>query len=99
MLSVASGKSDVSVEDESGRKSMLTPARGRELRKLSDKLERQLSKLDAQIIGIHDQMLEFTSDFERVAQLDQDLRELNEKKKKIEVQWLETANELSGGLA
>ena len=78
---------------------MLTPARGRELRKFSDKLERQLSKLDAQIIGIHDQMLESTSDFERVAQLDQDLRELNEKKKKIEVQWLETANELSGGLA
>ena len=76
---------------------MLTPARERELRKLSDKLERQLSKLDAQIIGIHDQMLEFTSDFERVAQLDQDLRELNEKKEKIEVQWLETANELSGG--
>ena len=99
MLSVASGKSDVNVEQESGRKSILTPARERELRKLADKWERQLSKLDAQIIGIHDQMLEFTSDFERVAQLDQDLRALNEKKEKIELQWLETADELSGGLS
>ena len=78
---------------------MLTPARERELRKLTDKLERQLSKLDAQIVGIHDQMLEFASDFERVAELDQNLRELNEKKEKIEVQWIETADGLSGGVS
>jgi hypothetical protein len=44
-------------------------------------------------------MLEFASDFERVAELDQNLRELNEKKEKIEVQWIETADGLSGGLS
>ncbi len=76
---------------------MLTPARERELRKLMDKFERQLSKLDVQITVIHKRMLEFASDFERVAQLDKDLRDVNETKENIEVQWLEAAHELSGG--
>ncbi len=97
MLSSAAGKSVVNGSDESPNKSMLTPARERELRKLMDKFERQLSKLDVQITVIHKRMLEFASDFERVAQLDKDLRDVNETKESIEVQWLEAAHELSGG--
>ena len=42
-------------------------------------------------------MLEFASDFERVAQLDKELRELHETKDSIELQWLEAADELSDG--
>ncbi len=97
MLSSAAGRSVANGSDESPNKSMLTPARERELRKLMDKFERQLSKLDVQITVIHKRMLEFASDFERVAQLDKDLRDVNETKENIEVQWLEAAHELSGG--
>jgi hypothetical protein len=42
-------------------------------------------------------MLEFSGDFERVAQLDKELRDLNETKDDIELQWLEAADELSDG--
>jgi hypothetical protein len=42
-------------------------------------------------------MLEFASDFGRVAQLDKELRDLNESKETIELQWLEAADELSDG--
>ncbi len=97
MLSSAAGRSVANGSDESPNKSMLTPARERELRKLMDKFERQLSKLDVQITVIHKRMLEFASDFERVAQFDKDLRDVNETKENIEVQWLEAAHELSGG--
>ena len=76
--------------------SKLSPARERELRKATDKFERQLSKIEVQIGVVHDQMLEFSHDFERVAQCDVELRELNESKETIELQWIEAADELSG---
>ena len=76
--------------------SKLSPARERELRKATDKFERQLSKIEVQIGVVHDQMLEFSHDFERVAQCDVELRELNESKETIELQWIQAADELSG---
>ena len=75
--------------------SKLSPARERELRKATDKFERQLSKIEVQIGIVHDQMLEFSHDFERVAQCDVELRELNESKETIELQWIQAADELS----
>ena len=75
--------------------SKLSPARERELRKATDKFERQLSKIEVQIGVVHDQMLEFSHDFERVAQCDVELRELNESKETIELQWIQAADELS----
>lgn len=97
VLAGAAGKPTAGGVGESQSTSTLTPARERELRKLTDKLERQLSKLDAQVTMVHDQMLEFASEFERVAQLDLELRELNVTRENIELQWLEAADELSGG--
>lgn len=97
MLAGASAKPATGGAGESESTSTLTPARVRELRKLSDKFERQLAKLEAQIVLVHDQMLEFAGDFQRVAQLDVELRELHVTKETIEVQWLETADELSDG--
>jgi hypothetical protein len=41
-------------------------------------------------------MLEFSHDFQRVAQCDVELRELNESKETIELQWIQAADELSG---
>jgi ABC-type multidrug transport system ATPase subunit len=95
MLAGASGKSTSGGAGESKGTSKLTPARERELRKLTDKFKRQLAKLESTIGQIHDQMLEVSGDFERVAQLDKELRELNESKESIELQWLEADEELS----
>jgi len=97
MLAGASAKHATGGAGESENASTLTPARVRELRKLTDKIDRQLAKLEAQIALVHDQMLKSAGDFQRVAQLDGELRELHVTKEKIEVQWLETADELSGG--
>jgi ATP-binding cassette subfamily F protein uup len=97
MLARASGKPTADGAGGSQSTSTLTPARERELRKLTDKFERQLAKLEAQVALVHDQMLEFAGDFERVAQLDKEIRDLNATKENIEVQWLDTADELSAG--
>jgi ATP-binding cassette subfamily F protein uup len=64
---------------------------------LTDKFKRQLAKLESSIGLIHEQMLEFSGDFERIAQLDKELRDLNESKETIELQWLEADDELSDG--
>lgn len=97
MLAGASGKTTSGGAGEGKETSKLTPARERELRKLTDKFKRQLAKLESSIGLIHDQMLEFSADFERVAQLDKELRDLNKTKENIELQWLEAADELSDG--
>jgi ATP-binding cassette subfamily F protein uup len=97
MLAGASGKPTSGGSSDGKGTSKLTPARERELRKLTDKFKRQLGKIEASIGLVHDQMLEFASDFERVGQLDKELKDLNETKENIELQWLEAADELSDG--
>lgn len=97
MLAGASGKPVSGSTGENQVTSTLTPARERELRKLTDKFERQLAKLESSIGLLHDQMLEESGNFERVGQLDKELQDLNETKENIELQWLEAADELSGG--
>jgi len=96
MLASEAAKTGASHNLVSSKVSTLSPARERELRKATDKFERQLSKIEVQIGIVHDQMLEFSHDFERVAQCDVELRELNESKETIELQWIEAADELSG---
>ena len=96
MLASEAAKTGASHNLVSSKVSTLSPARERELRKATDKFERQLSKIEVQIGIVHDQMLEFSHDFERVAQCDVELRELNESKETIELQWIQAADELSG---
>ncbi len=96
MLASEAAKTGASHNLVSSKVSTLSPARERELRKATDKFERQLSKIEVQIGVVHDQMLEFSHDFERVAQCDVELRELNESKETIELQWIQAADELSG---
>lgn len=99
MLAGASGKPTPGGAGDGKGTSKLTPARERELRKLTDKFKRQLAKLETSIGLLHDQMLEESGNFERVGQLDKELRDLNETKENIELQWLEAADELSDGRA
>jgi ABC transport system ATP-binding/permease protein len=83
---------------ESGRtrvKKSSDPARERELRKLLDKYERQLTKVDADISALHLQMAEAADEYSRLGELDIALREMNAKREAIEEQWLEVATELA----
>ena len=96
MLANAAVKTGAAINLVGQKVPKLSPARERELRKATDKFERQLSKIEVQIGVVHDQMLEFSHDFERVAQCDVELRELNESKETIELQWIQAADELSG---
>ncbi|MGB4690612.1 MAG: ABC-F family ATP-binding cassette domain-containing protein, partial [Candidatus Nanopelagicales bacterium] len=73
MLASEAAKTGASHNLVSSKVSTLSPARERELRKATDKFERQLSKIEVQIGIVHDQMLEFSHDFERVAQCDVEL--------------------------
>ena len=77
-------------------KKVSNPARERELRKLLDKYDRQLNKVDTEIKEVHDKMTEVIGDYEKLGELDAILRELNEKRELIEQDWLETATELDG---
>lgn len=71
------------------------PARERELRKLLDKYERQLTKIDAEISVIHHQMAEAADEYSTLGELDIAVREMNAKREAIEEQWLEVATELA----
>lgn len=71
------------------------PARERELRKLMDKYERQLTKVDTEIASIHAQMAEKANDYSALGELDVALREIMTKRDQIEEQWLEVATELA----
>ena len=71
------------------------PARERELRKLLDKYERQLTKIDADVSVIHHQMAEAADEYSKLGELDVALREMKAKREVIEEQWLEVATELA----
>lgn len=82
------------VKATDGSKKESNPARERELRKQLDKFERQLNRFDTEIRQVHDTMAADVGNFEKLAELDAILRELNAKRALIEDQWLETAGEL-----
>lgn len=71
------------------------PARERELRKLLDKYERQLARIDADVSAVHLQMADAAGDYSTLGELDTALREMNTKREAIEEQWLEVATEIA----
>ncbi|MGI8993045.1 MAG: ABC-F family ATP-binding cassette domain-containing protein [Nocardioidaceae bacterium] len=62
-------------------------AAGKELRRV----ERQLSKLGSRIDAVHTEMAEHSSDYERLAALNDALRALEADRDALEVAWLEAA--------
>jgi ATP-binding cassette subfamily F protein uup len=63
----------------------------REARKEATRLERELSRLDARQAELHRLLAEHATSYERVAELDSELRGLTAERGRVEDAWLETA--------
>jgi ABC transport system ATP-binding/permease protein len=63
----------------------------RAARKDLARFERQLDRIDHRIGAVHAAMAEHSTDYERLAELDTELRGLQEEKQAIELAWLEAA--------
>ncbi len=75
-----------------------TPAKpaarlARAAQKEIQRIERQLDRLGEQESALHGEMAEHATDFERIAGLDAQLRELTQQRDELETRWLELAEE------
>ncbi|MBE1587759.1 ABC-F family ATP-binding cassette domain-containing protein [Nonomuraea angiospora] len=89
------GAAGTSAPDEAkGGLPGLSAKEERELRKELNRLERQLDKLSDQESRLHAAMADAASDYEKLASLDAQLREIITQKDTIEAEWLEVADRL-----
>ncbi|MFH9608131.1 ABC-F family ATP-binding cassette domain-containing protein [Streptomyces sp. NPDC017448] len=65
----------------------------RAAKKELQKVERQLDKLSTRETTLHQQIAEHATDFEKVAKLDAELRELVTERDELEMRWLELAED------
>ncbi|MER7412521.1 ABC-F family ATP-binding cassette domain-containing protein [Streptomyces cacaoi] len=63
----------------------------RAAQKEMQRIERQLEKAEARETELHSAMAEHATDFERVASLDEELREVRGRREELELRWLELA--------
>ncbi|MEV8375268.1 ABC-F family ATP-binding cassette domain-containing protein [Kribbella sp. NPDC056861] len=68
-------------------------AAARAAKKELNKIERQLSKLTFNEAKLHDQLAANASNYERLSELDTELRKLTEERAKLESAWLEAAEQ------
>jgi ATP-binding cassette subfamily F protein uup len=68
-----------------------TAAQRREARKTMTRVERQLDRLTERETVLHDELAEHAADYERVAALDAQLREVSAEKASLEDEWLTAA--------
>ncbi|RBQ16837.1 ABC transporter ATP-binding protein [Spongiactinospora rosea] len=66
----------------------------RELRKELSRLERRLDRLGERETGLHTAMAEAADDYERLARLDAELKEIQSEKETVESDWLALADRL-----
>ncbi|MCB5183327.1 ABC-F family ATP-binding cassette domain-containing protein [Streptomyces antimicrobicus] len=66
----------------------------RAAKKELQKIERQLNKLADRETNLHAQIADHATDFEKVARLDAELRELLAEREDLEMRWLELAEEV-----
>ncbi|MBO8193779.1 ABC-F family ATP-binding cassette domain-containing protein [Streptomyces oryzae] len=81
--------------DASGKAPAKAPAKpaalSRAAQKEMQRIERQLEKAEQREAALHAEMAEHATDFERVAGLDAELREVRGKREELEMRWLELA--------
>ena len=65
----------------------------REARKTMARLERQMDKLRSEEDRLHTELADAASDFERLAELDTELREVVARREALEEEWLEVAED------
>ncbi|MFJ6998247.1 ABC transporter ATP-binding protein, partial [Streptomyces sp. NPDC003090] len=68
-------------------------ADARAAKKELQRIERQLDKISSRESTLHTQIAENATDFEKVAKLDAELRELANEREDLETRWLELAEE------
>ncbi|MFF2011560.1 ABC-F family ATP-binding cassette domain-containing protein [Streptomyces sp. NPDC058195] len=71
----------------------LSPQAARAAKKELQKVERQLDKISTRETALHAQIAEHATDFEKVAALDAELRELVAERDELEMRWLELAED------
>lgn len=71
----------------------LSPQAARAAKKELQKVERQLDKISTRETTLHAQIAEHATDFEKVAKLDAELRELVGERDELEMRWLELAED------
>jgi ABC transport system ATP-binding/permease protein len=65
----------------------------RAVKKELQRIERQLDRIAEKEAKLHTEIAENATDFERVAQLDAELRELHDERDELEMRWLEIADD------
>ncbi|MFJ9681087.1 ABC-F family ATP-binding cassette domain-containing protein [Streptomyces sp. NPDC101194] len=71
----------------------VSPQAARAAKKELQKVERQLDKISTRETTLHAQIAEHATDFEKVAKLDAELRELVSERDELEMRWLELAED------
>ncbi|MFD5978227.1 ABC-F family ATP-binding cassette domain-containing protein [Streptomyces bacillaris] len=71
----------------------LSAQEARAAKKELQKVERQLDKISTRETALHKQIAENATDFEKVAKLDAELRELVTERDELEMRWLELAED------
>lgn len=66
---------------------------GRAAKKELQKIERQLDKSSTRETSLHQQIAEHATDFEKVAKLDAELRQLVTEREELEMRWMELAED------
>ncbi|MYZ40079.1 ABC transporter C-terminal domain-containing protein, partial [Streptomyces sp. SID4917] len=66
---------------------------GRAAKKELQKIERRLDKIAGRETTLHQQIADNATDFEKVAKLDAELRELGGERDELEMRWLELAED------
>ena len=70
---------------------MVDAAAARAAKKELNRIERQLAKLTETEAKLHDQLAANASDYERLAELDTELRKLAEERSELETAWFDAA--------
>ncbi|MFH8474791.1 ABC-F family ATP-binding cassette domain-containing protein [Streptomyces sp. NPDC018000] len=71
----------------------VSPQAARAAKKELQKVERQLDKISTRETALHAQIADNATDFEKVAKLDAELRELVAERDELEMRWLELAED------
>jgi len=74
----------------------LSPAEERQAKKDLTRLERQIDKLSAREDALHEQLAANATDYQKLTELGETLRSVQDEKSALEERWLEVATELGG---
>ncbi|MFF9349515.1 ABC-F family ATP-binding cassette domain-containing protein [Streptomyces sp. NPDC014734] len=88
-----SAAAPVQAGEQAAPAAALSPQAARAAKKELQKVERQLDKVSTRETALHAQIAEHATDFEKVAKLDAELRELVAERDELEMRWLELAED------